>query len=329
MKITVIFTGGTIGSTVGQDGYIATSKEQPYKLLDMYRRTLRERSEGEPVEFEIKEPYRILSENMNAHYLNALADCAKEVLEDRENRGIIITHGTDTLQYTSAMLSYMLRTDSVPVVLVSSDFPLEDARANGLINFVHAVDFICRDGQKGVFVSYCNKGGKPEIYKGTRLFSHLPYSASLYGVEEVPLTGRMCYNNMAEAVGRPHADLRLEEDAGKILWIRPYVGMKYPEIGDSTEAILHDSYHSGTIGISDELKHFMKEAGRGGIPVYLTGASADEKEYETVREYKALGIQMLPKMSPVAAFCKLWLAVSCGLDVKYVMKTCIAEDFNR
>lgn len=328
MKITVIFTGGTIGSTVGQDGYIATSREQPYKLLNMYRGTL-SASEGEPVEFEIKEPYRILSENMNAHYLNALADCTREALEDRENGGIIITHGTDTLQYTSAMLSYMLRTDGMPVVLVSSDFPLEDGRANGLVNFAHAVDFICGEKRAGVYVSYCNKGENPKIYKGTRLFSHLPYSASLYGVEDVPFAGKMCYNSMAKAVGKPHADLRLEEDAGKILWIHPYVGMKYPKLGSGTEVVLHDSYHSGTIGISDNLKCFMKEAGRDGIPVYLTGASADEKEYETVREYKALGIRMLPKMSPVAAFCKLWLAVSCGLDVEYVMKTCIAEDFNR
>lgn len=87
------------------------------------------------MEFFVEEPYRILSENMNAGYVNRLADCVRKVMARNDSEGIIITHGTDTLQYTAALLSYVFGTDCVPVLLVSSDFPLEDERANGMRNF--------------------------------------------------------------------------------------------------------------------------------------------------------------------------------------------------
>ena len=90
----------------------------------------------------MEEPYRILSENMNAGYVNRLADCVRKVMARNDSEGIIITHGTDTLQYTAALLSYVFGTDCVPVLLVSSDFPLEDERANGMANFMRAVEFI-------------------------------------------------------------------------------------------------------------------------------------------------------------------------------------------
>lgn len=323
MRISVIFTGGTIGSTLGQDGFIAPDKGKPYKLLEMYQGSCKEANN---VEFRTYEPYRILSENMNSEYFNRLTDCVREVLKKKDSEGIVLTHGTDTLQYTAALLSYVFGNSPVPIVLVSSDFPVEDKRANGLTNFIHAVEFIQKQEQAGVFVSYCNQGEEPRIYRGTALLPHLPYYASVYQPENICFRGNMCYNNMAEVTGDEDAVLRLSDDVGKILWIRPYVGMKYPELSVDTKVVLHDSYHSGTICVNDDFRHFMEQAKQQGIPVYLTGGSTNEKEYETVKEYSKNGIQVLPKMSPIAAYCKLWLAISNGLDTEYIMKTCIAED---
>ena len=67
-----------------------------------------------------------------------LAKYIKEQIESEKYDGIIITHGTDTLQYTSAMLGYMFDDVSIPIVLVSSNYVLEDKRANGLINLSKA-----------------------------------------------------------------------------------------------------------------------------------------------------------------------------------------------
>lgn len=345
MKIKVIFTGGTIGSAAGGDGYISLDKDCPYKLLDMYYKTC-PRGENPQEDFCVEEPFTILSENMKAEYLNRLILCVSRVLEEDGYDGVIITHGTDTLQYTAAVLSYIFGTKSLPVILVSSDFPLEDDRANGLINFQCAVDFIKNGYGRGVFASYCNQGGNPVIHRGTRLLGHIPYSADMYSVRnlyygeyignayirnEAYISGnghhfdnKKCYNSIGDI---RKEDFRLCENAGAIMWIRPCVGMVYSDIPEETRVILHDSYHSGTISVGGEFERFMKSAEVRGIPVYMTGVPGDEKAYETVRDYQNLGVRILPEISPIAAYCKLWLALSSGLDPEQVMESCIAEDF--
>ena len=55
--------------------------------------------------------------------------------------GIILTHGSDTIQYTAALLSYVLKPE-IPVMIVCSNYVLEDEKANGFDNFCAAVDFI-------------------------------------------------------------------------------------------------------------------------------------------------------------------------------------------
>ena len=325
MKITVIFTGGTIGSVVSSDGYISPGDNQPYRLLEKYKTYMRMKSVEDPVEFQVREPYQILSENLTAEYVNQLADCVRKEAEEPECEGIIVTHGTDTLMYTSALLSYMCGDAPVPVVLVSSDFPLEDERANGLVNLIHGLNFIKEKREHGVFVSYCNKGGKPKIHRGSRLLWHQPYSGSVFALDQPCCQGKDKYETMAALAGRKEM-LKLSENSSDILWIRPYVGMHYPTLDKGVKAVLHDSYHSGTIRVSDEFIAFTEQAKKQGIPIYLTGGAAGEREYETVKSFSRLGIQVLPKMSPVAAYCKLWLALSAGLDIKLVMDTCIAED---
>ena len=330
MKITVIFTGGTIGSIVGSDGYISPDRGQPYKLL----------KDCEGIEFHTREPYRILSEHLDGEHLNLLADVVRQEMKDQENAGIIITHGTDTLQYSAAVLSYLIGTDTIPVVLVSSDYPLEDERANGLVNFACAVDFIQQGYGRGVFVSYCNKGQNPAIHRGTRLFAHQSYSADLYSIDqnfygeyvngqfvinERYSAGKTGYSRLGE-LGQKPEELCMNTET-RVLWIQPYVGITYPALKENIGAVLLDSYHSGTIGIHRELVDFLEEAQEKHIPVWLTGFPGEEHAYETIREYERLGIRVLPKMSAISAYCKLWLAAGNGMDIEKVMTSCIAEDF--
>ena len=50
--------------------------------------------------------------------------------------GVIITHGTDTLQYTAAFTGYIMAGAQIPIVLVSANYVLEDVRSNGVDNFI-------------------------------------------------------------------------------------------------------------------------------------------------------------------------------------------------
>lgn len=331
MKIKVIFTGGTIGSQVKEDGYIAPKEKAPYKLIEFYQK-----ENPSNIEFETTEPYCILSENLTAHEINQLITCVKEVLMEDLADGIIITHGTDTLQYSAAILSYVLGSTNVPVLLVSSDFPLEDNRANGHINFAYAVKFIEGRYGKGVFVSYCNKGGRPIIHRGAKLLQHKTFSADIesiknswYGSFEKEIFVCKDDSNLKNINNKNMQDkpmFQMEEKVQlfphsmEILRIVPYVGMKYPSIGESVKVILHESYHSGTIGISDALREFVKSAKKREVPIYITGLTQDNNAYETVAEYKKMGMIPLLDTAPIAQYCKLWLALSNKKNIKQIME---------
>lgn len=330
MKIKVIFTGGTIGSQVKGDGYIALKEKAPYELIEFYQKE----NPGN-VEFETIEPYCILSENLTAKELNQLISCVKDVLMKDYIDGIIITHGTDTLQYSATVLSYVLGSANVPVLLVSSDFSLEDKRANGHINFAYAVKFIEQRHGKGVFVSYCNKGGNPTIHRGAKLLQHKAFSADVESIkdewygdfekdiftckEEDKFKDTDKSSIPEKWMFQMEEEVHLSSDSMEILRIVPYVGMEYPAIGETIKVILHESYHSGTIGISDALKRFAKKARERKIPIYITGLTQEDNDYETVAEYKKMGIIPLLDTAPIAQFCKLWLALSNGKDLKQVM----------
>ena len=93
MKILVIFTGGTIGSSI-KDGWISTDSATKYALIEKYKENF-----GADISFETTEPYFLLSENLNADTLNLLIASVKSATEKNYD-GIIITHGTDTLHFS-------------------------------------------------------------------------------------------------------------------------------------------------------------------------------------------------------------------------------------
>ena len=174
MRILVVFTGGTIGSTK-TDGVISPDKSNSYLLLDLYEKFDRS------VDFVCVEPYTILSENLSGENLCLLYDCI--TANDFEKYdGVIVTHGTDTLQYTSAFLSYLFGLCKIPIVLVSANYPLADKRSNGFYNFRAAVDFVRAKLGKGVFVAYKNYGENPKIHLASRIIAHNAYDDKIQSV---------------------------------------------------------------------------------------------------------------------------------------------------
>lgn len=336
MKISVIFTGGTIGSKVNEKGVIGTDASTHYRLIDMYNS-----KNPNTIEFSIKEPYDTLSENLNSVHIQKLAACIADTMENDKPDGIIVTHGSDTLQYTAAILSYLFSNERIPVILVASNYILDDYRSNGVVNFKYAIEFIYRLREGGVYVSYKNPGKKPMIHKGTRLLQPLPFSCdfdsvadswyakfSMHGyLENITknLNYRTAYGNR-DSIGINPKDFLLTPNTDYILRIVPYVGMTYPTLDKKTKVVLHESYHSGTICNSKELEEFAKQASALQIPIYLTGLSSHEREYESVEFYKKLGIIPLPETAVISQYCKLWLAISNGLPIESLMQISVAGD---
>ncbi|MBO5354916.1 MAG: asparaginase [Clostridia bacterium] len=325
MTIGVIFTGGTIGSAQSAVG-LAPSGEAPRRLLADYQKRT-----GDGTRFPTAEPYSILSENLTFSNITRLAECIKE--RSREWDGIIVTHGTDTLQYTATALSYLLGLKTTPIVLVSSNYPLEDARANGLDNFCGAVDFLRQlQGVRGVYVAYKNAGEALKIHRGSRVLAHPAFSDDIVSLGSaayeqkdgnfVPVDGFFEHED-AQA---PFHGTDLTAAEGKVLFLRVYPGMVYPSL-DGIRAVLLKTYHSGTLATdSAALQRFAEDAKAKGIPVFLTGVPEGGTAYASGTAFTSLGLIPAPPISPIAAYMKLCLAVGEGRDLQKALALPLGGD---
>ncbi|MDI6811896.1 MAG: Glu-tRNA(Gln) amidotransferase subunit GatD, partial [archaeon] len=126
--LSILSTGGTIASKVDYRTGAVSPQFSTEDILEAIPEL------GTIANIKGKVVYSILSENMRAEYWKKLA---AEIYNEIKNgaEGIIVTHGTDTMGYTAAALSFMVRTP-VPVVLVgsqrSSDRPSSDATMNAI-----------------------------------------------------------------------------------------------------------------------------------------------------------------------------------------------------
>jgi glutamyl-tRNA(Gln) amidotransferase subunit D len=133
-KVAVISTGGTIASRVDyRTGGVrpALSAEDLYSVVP-------ELSEIANIDAEIL--FSLFSEDITAKHWTEMANAVANKIE-KGVKGVVIAHGTDTLGYTAAALSFALRDLPVPVILVASqrsaDRPSSDAATN-LIGAVKA-----------------------------------------------------------------------------------------------------------------------------------------------------------------------------------------------
>ena len=271
----------------------------------------------------------MLSENLTGEHLTKLLQ-AVSVAASGDCDGVIVTHGTDTLQYSSAALGYAFAGCQKPIVVVSSNFPLGDARANGQVNFDAAVAFI-RQNISGVFVSYRNTGERAVgIHRATRLMRHREYDDKLFSLGgrfgEVA-DGRFTRNpDYADGRFTRNPDYAAEADSPAALKALPDLtkarvlrldcspGMLYPDSLAGCSAALLISYHSGTVRtVGTDFGRFCKAAASEGKPIFLVGAMPGS-QYESTNAFADAGITRLPRISATAAYMKLWLLCAAGFE---------------
>ena len=82
----------------------------------------------------VEVPFMKGSENMDFKDWQKIAKVAEKYLNDSNIQGIIITHGTDTLHYTSGALSFFLGKVNKPVVLTYSQRSIDRASSDANLN---------------------------------------------------------------------------------------------------------------------------------------------------------------------------------------------------
>ncbi len=296
MNISVIFTGGTIGSIKNYDGVISASDNTPPMLEECILNASKEHT------MNFYSPLNMLSETANQKKQNEIIRACR--IAAQKSDAVIVTHGTDTLGYTAALLDYALFDVQIPIVLVSSGYVLTDPRANGIRNFEDALCFVNTYRGGGVFVMWngrVHRGARvlpPEAFTDeVKSLMNIPFGIIKDGGFEQIETG---YTRINDAVPYAFAD----EDR-RIVTITPTPGLNYDAFTPNCDAYLHLSYHSGTTDTeNDSFKRFCRRMMESDIPVFLHG-SYPGAFYETKKLYDELGIIILPIMSASACYEKL------------------------
>ena len=325
MKILVIFTGGTIGSSENEQ-WISLDGSTKYTLIRNYRK-----ENGNAIKFDVLSPYTILSENLSAKELTTLCALVSQKVKEGYD-GIIVTHGTDTVQYTASALAYTVDCNDIPVVLVSANLPLENEKTNGNVNFKSAVDFIASKKAGGVFVAYCNQLGEgTDVHYATRILSHAESMDQLFSLDGQPFAtvrdGEVVLNDkciLAVNIEREKSVQFVESP--KVLVVTTYPGDEFNYNLEDYNAVLIKPYHSGTLNTENQkLSVFCEKAKNLGVPVFLPNVS-NGTAYESSKLYEKLSLTVLPYSTVPAIYTKIWLAVSLKKQVKdFVLKQISAE----
>lgn len=143
-KILMLSTGGTIASQATEDGLMpAVQGNQMIQMIPQLK---------DLCEIHVKEVLKIDSTNMQPEEWQLIANQIHDYKDQYD--GIVITHGTDTMAYTAAALSFLLQQIEIPVVLTGSQQPIEAPDTDGKRNIYDAFCTALEDSLKGVYIVF-------------------------------------------------------------------------------------------------------------------------------------------------------------------------------
>ncbi len=143
--LAILSTGGTIASRVD---YRTGGVTPALRAQDLFQAVpeLREIANIEP-----KTVMQIFSENMNfEHYERLAKEIARETKSGKD--GIIVAHGTDTMHYSAAAMSFALQNLPVPVVFVGAQRSSDRGSSDAAVNLISSCIFAAHSNSAGVFV---------------------------------------------------------------------------------------------------------------------------------------------------------------------------------
>lgn len=176
----------------------------------------------------------------------------------REYSGFVIIHGTDTMAYTSSMLSFMLQGIQLPVVLTGSQMPLESPMSDAMMNLQCAV-WMAASGVPGVFVAFDRK-----IMLGCRTSKVRTISFNAFESINYPYIGEVnAYGLQTDRNYRPKmARLNIQTDySDRIAVLKLFPGMHL-----ETFSVLQDN---GIEGV------YIEGFGLGGVPFLRNDFTAE------------------------------------------------------
>ncbi|MCK7675236.1 asparaginase [Corynebacterium pygosceleis] len=145
-KIVVITTGGTIACTAGRDGALLPTVAGADLLAPVAARF-----DAADVSFDVRELNRLDSSSMTFADIDEIRRAVEETLADPEVTGVVVTHGTDSMEETAVALD-TFHTDDRPVVLTGAQHPHDHPDADGPLNLLDAINVVTSPTARGIGV---------------------------------------------------------------------------------------------------------------------------------------------------------------------------------
>ncbi len=181
-KISAVITGGTIASKVNYKTGGVTGLSEAGEILENIPEL------SDIVNMECVSPFTKMSEDMgHEDWIEIAKSVAKQL--NNGDRGVIVTHGTDFLHYTSAALSFMLRNLTKPVALVGSQRSSDRASSDARMNLICAAHVATSDIAE---VGVCMHGSTNDDFcffsRGTKVRKmHTSRRDAFRPINELPL----------------------------------------------------------------------------------------------------------------------------------------------
>jgi glutamyl-tRNA(Gln) amidotransferase subunit D len=336
-RVSIISTGGTIASRVD---YVTGGVHAAISSRDLLS-IVPELSDIAAVDADIL--YSVFSENIDATYWSGMARRVAEKIRGGAE-GVVVTHGTDTMGYSAAALSFALQGLPVPVIFVGSQRSSDRPSSDAATNLVGAVTAAAHAPFAEVALAMHENTSDTSIafHRGTKV--RKCHTSSRYAFQSVNA------NPLARLV-----DGRLEMVAtdyrrrvGGELKVRDRFERKaalvkfHPGFNPSVFNWLLDEGYRGIILEGTGLGHVssacygaLERAIEEGVFVGMTSqciwGRVDMNVYTTGRELLHMGVEPLGDMLPETALVKLMWALGEAGDVEgtlELMKRNIAGEYS-
>lgn len=247
-RILLIATGGTIASLPTADGLQpGLTVENLLTLVPELEALCR----VEPLQL-----FNLDSTNMcHTHWLK-IAETVQTHYNDYD--GFLITHGTDTMAYAAAALSYLIQNSPKPVVLTGSQRSLSERDSDARRNLIDAIRYAADDGACGVHIVFDGKVIAGTRAVKTRTKSYNAFSSINFPEIAVIRSDRIFYYIREPQNGLVTFYTKLDPAVAVIKLVPGMDDGMFDYISDHCHGVIIESF------------------GVGGIPVYESDAFADK-----------------------------------------------------
>ena len=335
-NISIVSTGGTVSSVIDYRTGAVHPKFTASDLVKANPELL------DYANYNVKALYNILSEDMKPEdWVKAAEEIANDISGGAD--GVVIAHGTDTMHYTAAALSFMVKTP-VPIVITgaqrSSDRPSSDANINLIDSVVAAKSDIaevcvCMHGSLNDEYTYLHKGTKVRKMHTSRRDTFRSINAQPIAKIQ---NKKVNINPEYDYVKRGSQDLELNTAIeNKVGFIKSFPGISADYIDYHIDKGYKGLVIEGTgLGhVPNDLIDSLKRAQDENIPVIMTSqclyGRVNMNVYSTGRNILDAGVISGLDMTPETTYVKLCWALGQSDDyakVKEIMQENIAGEFS-